>query len=158
MLNSVEIHIKSPTPFIVENWKTLLPGCKVPPQTLVLVLLKAQFPLNREGELIKAEKDRLLSQFLEWGKSFYLISQQQGLFTEIISPQDGTPQYSKRGETNFDLVAVIHHLLGFNFSQTGKGCKVLEHPVWQAAVYPGIFLSEATGAAIEPILTAICRA
>jgi hypothetical protein len=155
MNSVVEIHIKSPTSFMVDNWGKLLPDWEVPPPTLAFVFLNSQFPLDREGELIEAEKDRLLQYFGKLGQSFYLASQQRGFLTEIISPQDGTPQYSMRGEAHFDVVAAVHHSLGFNFSRTAKGCKVLEHPVWQAAVYPGLFLSEATGAVVESILTTI---
>ena len=153
-----EIYIKSPTPFMVDNWERLLPDWKVAPQTIVLVLLKSQFPLDSEGEFIQAEIDRLIKQFFQSGNSFHLASHQKGFLTEIISPKDGTPQYSRRGNAHFDLVAAVHHSLRFNFSRTVNGCKVLQHPVWQTAVYPGLFLSEATVTVVESILTeiAIC--
>ena len=154
-MNYLEIHLKVPTSFMIENWKKLLPDWKVPPQTLVLVLLNSQFPLDREGELIEAEKDRLLQHFKEWGKSFYLASLQGGFLTEVISPKNGRPQYSRIGELHFDLVAAVHHSLGFDFFRTGKGCKLVKHPVWQAAVYPGLFLSGATAAEVESMLTEI---
>lgn len=154
-MNSVEIYLKSPTPFMVDNWGKLLPDWQVPPQTIVLVLLNSRFPLDREGELIESEKDRLLKQFMEWGKSFYLMSHEQGFLTEIICPKAGIPQYSKKGEAHFDLVATVHHSLRFNFSRTVKGCKTLVHPRWDTAVYPGLFLSRTTAVAVESILTAI---
>jgi hypothetical protein len=153
-MNHQEIYIKSPTPFMLDNWERLLPDWQIPPQTLVVVLLKSQFPLDREGELIEVEKDRLLQHFQKLGQSFYLASQQKGFLTEIVSPKDGTPQYSRRGEAHFDLVAAVHHSLGFNFSRTVQGCKVVKHPVWQGAVYPGLFLSGATVATVESILPA----
>lgn len=140
---------------MADNWERLLPDWKVSPPTIVLILLNSQFPLDSEGELIEAEKDRLFQQFWQWGQSFNLVSHQRGFLSEIISPQDGTPQYSRRGDAHFDLVAAVHHSLGFDFSRTLKGCKVLKHPVWQAAVYPGLFLSEAKVAAVKSILSQI---
>ncbi|TRU76152.1 MAG: hypothetical protein EWV47_06990 [Microcystis viridis Mv_BB_P_19951000_S68] len=89
---------------------------------------------------------------MQWGQSFHLMSQKQGFLTEIICPKAGTPQYSKKGEAHFDLVATVHHSLGFNFS-TVKGCKTLLHPRWHTAVYPGLFLSGTTAVAVESILT-----
>ncbi|NCS04734.1 MAG: hypothetical protein GPJ06_23030, partial [Microcystis aeruginosa G13-11] len=115
-MNSVERYIKSPTPFMVHNWEKLLPDWQVPPQTIVIVLINSQFPLDEEGELIEQEKDRLLKQFMQWGQSFHLMSQKQGFLTEIICPKEGIPQYSKKGDAHFDLVATVHHSLGFNFS------------------------------------------
>jgi hypothetical protein len=153
MSSYLEIAIQSPTPFMVEHWQGLLPDWQVPPQTMVLVLLRSQFSLEREGEKIEAEKERLLQQFLSLGDAFQLACHQRGWLTEVISPKLGTPLHSRKGGLIFDLVAAIHHGLGFDFSRTIKGCKVLQHPVWQAAVYPGLFLSGATAAEVESIIT-----
>lgn len=154
-MNSIEIYAGSPTPFMRDRWKSLLPDWKVPPQTLMLVLLNAQCSLDGEGEAIEAEKDRLLQQFLGLGRSFYLTSGRRGFLSEIISPQDGAPQYSTKGEIVFDIVAVIHQALGMTSAQTDKGCKVLRHRRWQAAVYPGIFLSEAPLPVVKSILSEV---
>lgn len=151
--NPVEIYLKLPTPFMMNNWNKLLPDWSVPPQAIVLVLLKSDFPLDGEGELVEQEKDRLLRQFMALGKFFALASQQRGIIAEIISPKDGTPQYSTQGDLIFDLVAIVHHSLGFDYSFTLKGCQLLKHPVWQTAIYPGLFLSEATLVEVQSILT-----
>ncbi|TRU67691.1 MAG: hypothetical protein EWV55_01165, partial [Microcystis viridis Mv_BB_P_19951000_S69] len=71
---------------MVHNWEKLLPDWQVPPQTIVIVLINSQSPLDGEGELIEQEKDRLLKQFMQWGQSFHLMSQKQGFLTEIICP------------------------------------------------------------------------
>lgn len=152
-MNPVEIYLKLPTPFMMNNWDRLLPDWQVPPQTLVLVLLNADFPLDDEGNFVEREKNRLLKQFLALGESFHRASRQRGFFTEIISPKDGMPQYSTQGDLIFDLVATVHHSLGFDYSITIKGCQVLKHPVWQTAIYPGLFLSEATIVEVQSILT-----
>jgi hypothetical protein len=152
-MNPVEIYIKFPTPFMVDNWKILLPDWKVSPQTMALVLMNSPFPLDSEGEFIEQEKDRLLRQFFALGEAFNLASCKRGFLTEIVSPKDGTPQYSGKGKLIFDLVATVHHSLGFGFSRTVKGCKVLEHPVWQTAIYPGLLLSGATFLEVKSILS-----
>jgi hypothetical protein len=154
-MNSIEIYAGSPTPFVRDRWKSLLPDWKVPPQTLVLVLLNAQCSLDGDGALIEEEKGRLLGHFLSLGRSFYLTSWRREFLSEIISPQDGTPQYSMRGEIVFDLIAIIHYSLGMAFARTDKGCNVLRHPRWQAAVYPGIFLSEAAVPVVGSILSEV---
>jgi hypothetical protein len=120
---TVEIYLDSPTPFMIEYWEKLLPDWKVLPQTIVLILLKSQLPLDGEGEIVELEKDRLLHRFWEFGQIFDTKSHQQGFFSEIISPKDGTPQYSKKGQLIFDLVATVHHALGFDFSQTEGAVK-----------------------------------
>ncbi|GFE72228.1 hypothetical protein [Chroococcus sp. FPU101] len=151
--NPVEIYLKSPTPFMMNNWDRLLPDWSVSPQTIVLVLLNSHFPLDGEGKFIEQEKDRLFKEFIALGEYFYLVSQQQGFCTEIISPKDGTPQYSTKGDLIFDLVAIVHYSLEFNYFNTLKGCQLLKHPVWQTAIYPGLFLSEATVLEVQSILT-----
>ena len=153
LMNPVEIYIKFPTPFMIDNWERLLPDWKVPPQTIALVLLNSQFPLDSEGEFVEQEKDRLLQQFFALGEAFNLVSHQWGFLTEMISPKDGMPQYSTKGKLIFDLVATVHHLLGFKFSRTVKGCQVLKHPAWQTAVYPGLLLSVATVPEVQSILS-----
>jgi len=120
-----------------------------------MVFLKSKFPLDSEGDLISLEKDRLLYRFLEAGKVFHSLSHQRGFLAEIISPKDGTPQYSKKGELTFDLVAIVHESIGFDFSRTEEGCKVLKHPEWGAGIYPGLFASEAPAASVRSILSEI---
>jgi len=129
-----EVHYKAPTQFMYKNWQRLLPDYLATPEIVIIILLKSQFSLNGEGEMIIKEKDRLLKQFLALSNLYV------GRGTEIISPVDGTPQFSRKGELAFDLVAVVHELLGWPFSQTPQGCKVLKHPLWGEAVYPGIVL------------------
>ncbi len=136
--NVCEVYYKYPTQFILDNWPKLLPTWSVSPQRVVIILLKSQFALDIENEMIQKEKERLLDEFYKLSKVFI----EQGIATEIISPPDGTPQYSMQGELTFDVVAVVHQLLGFDFSDTPKGCKVLKHPIWKEAVYPGLLLSQ----------------
>lgn len=147
-----EIHFKPPTPFMLNNWEKLLPDWRIPPQSIAIVLIKAQFPLDSENRYIEAEKDRLLHQFLLLGETFKQAIHQQGFMTEVISPKDGKPQYSGAGQLTFDLVATVNYSLGFKFDRTVKGCKILKHPLWENAVYPGIFLSDAPKSQLQLIM------
>jgi hypothetical protein len=134
---------------MLNNWDKLLPDWKIPPQTIAIILLKSQFDLNLETNLINQEKDRLLHYFLTLGETLKRVNHPH--LTEVISPKDGTPQYSRRGELIFDLVATVHHSLRFDFSRTVQGCKVLNHPLWGTAVYPGLFLSDAPISELQSI-------
>lgn len=153
--NLVEVYIKPPTQFIADNWQKLLPSWKIVPKTIVIILLKSRFTLDREREIITQEKDRLLKKFLSGGELFHSLSQQKGCLSEVISPKDGTPQHSTKGELNFDLVAIVRESLGFNFSKTKEGCKVLTHPEWRTSIYPGLFISEATEKVVQSIVSEI---
>lgn len=155
MAQRVEIHVRQTTPFITGHWRKLLPDWKSVPQTMVILFLQSLYPLDGEGDAIEVEKQRLLDLFLQFGEAFYWVSQQRGIAAEIISPKDGTPTYSKRGELTFDLVATVHRSLEFKFSASEKGCKVLTHPEWETSFYPGLFLSEATQTDVQLVLSEI---
>ena len=148
----MEIYIQPPSSFIFENRTQLLPDWNHPPKILVIVLLQSQWALKSEGELIQVEKDKLRTQFIQFAHYFQSVCTQKKLLTEIIDPQNGQPLNSAKGEISFDIVAVVHQLLNFNFELTLAGCKVLKHPLWNTAVYPGILLSLASPEKIKSIL------
>jgi hypothetical protein len=150
--NLVKVSIQAPTQFLANNWQRLLPSWQIVPQSIVIILFKSKFSLEQEGELIIQEKNRLLQEFLSQGNLFYTLSQQQGYLSEIVSPKEGTPQYSNRGELTFDLVAIIHESLGLPYSRTKEGCKVLIHPEWGMSIYPGLFICEATPEVVLSII------
>lgn len=149
-----EIYIQEPTPFILEHWHRLLPDWRVVPQSLVLILLRAQFSLEQEGILMEVEKDRLYRDFLKIAELLHQAIHDQGYLSEIISPKDGLPVQSAPGTLIFDSVAAVNYWLGFSYDRTAKGCKVLNHPQWQRAVYPGLLLSAAPLAVLQsqPVL------
>ena len=141
---SIDYYLKSPTNFMISNHSKLLPDWPIIPLTMVIVFLKAKYPLEEEDINIDREKQRLLQQFLDFGKSIYSACQQQNLLVEVISPQNGYPLYSSKGDLVFDLVTIVHDSLNFKIFPTNQGCKVLQHPFWNTAVYPGLILSTAS--------------
>ncbi|MEB3191433.1 MAG: hypothetical protein VKL42_13915 [Snowella sp.] len=137
----MEISLAAPTPFISNHWPQLLPDWTEAPQTLILVCLPAQYSLAAEGLLIATEKDRLLQEFQTLADHLQQQAAQQGIRLESICPKNGTPRYSRAGNLHFDIVAAFHTCLGFDFVRTEKGCKLLCHPQWNQACYPGLLVS-----------------
>jgi hypothetical protein len=148
----MEIYIKPPSKFILNYWQQLLPQWIKVPQTVILILLPSQYSLDTSTEIIELEKNRLLLQFMIIAKSIKILCEEQGLLSEIISPKDGFPLNSLPGKMNFDLVAITHELLGFDFYQTSAGCKVLYHPQWGSAMYTSMIISLGSLETISKIL------
>jgi hypothetical protein len=152
MAKDYEIYFKSPTPFLVANRKRLLPDWTILPQSMAIIFLKSQLPLDQKTAQVEQEKEQLLSKIFRFGERFKKVSNQKGFFGEVISPQDGKPQYSKPGELSFDLVAIANSALGLSFHETAKGCKMLEHPRWKNSVYPGLLIAEISPQALKMII------
>jgi hypothetical protein len=156
-INNYEIYLKAPTPFLVANWNRLLGNCKVRPQAIAIILFESRLVLDNDNDLIQQEKDHLLLQFLALGERFKRANTDRKLWSDVISPQDGKPLYSEPGDLIFDLVAIVHDALGLSFSRTAKGCKMLDHPLWNNAVYPGLFLAEITPQELNLIINNLIK-
>lgn len=148
----MEIYIKPPTKFILSNWQQLLPQWTTIPQTVILILLPAKYCLDDSTILIESEKNRLLTEFFNLARSIQDLCNQQQILSEIISPKDGFPFNSTKGNFTFDLVAIIHESLGFKFQKTSHGCKIVHHPNWGQAMYPGMMVSLGSRETISQIL------
>ena len=61
----IEIYLKPPNDFTIQNWEKLLPDWQVMPHSMIIVLLNSSMALDNEGELIESEKARLFTEFLE---------------------------------------------------------------------------------------------
>ncbi|MGB5596645.1 MAG: methylmalonic aciduria and homocystinuria type D protein [Crocosphaera sp.] len=140
----MEIYVKPMTKFMLENLYKLLPECNFYPKTVVIILLYSPIPIDSISQQVQEEKQRLKEEFLKLANNIKLTAQQKKYFIDIIDPQDGKPINSGAGTINFDIIAVVHDLLGFSFQNTNDGCKVLNHPIQKSAIYPSIFLSDAT--------------
>ena len=130
-----------PTPFAVDHWPDILPDWTRPPQAIAICLLRSKVPLDLDGEPQRREKDRLLNQFLTWGDRLRQRELPPCHQLAIISPQDGKPLFSSAGPIHIDLVATVHGCLSLPFVRTPDGCKVLIHPEWRSAVYPGLAIT-----------------
>jgi hypothetical protein len=154
-MQAFEAFVTAPTPFMIEHWPDLLPDWAIAPQSVVLILLRAQVSLAQEGLEIEEEKDRLLQEFWKIGEFFRQENCRQGYSSEIISPKDGLPYYSAPGTLRFDSVAAVNYALSFPYARTEYGCKVLTHPQWQQAVYPGLLLSNAPPTKLDLLLKGV---
>lgn len=137
----MQCYLARPTPFIVDHWPDILPDWPGPPQAIAICLLQSQVPLDQDGLPQREEKDRLLQRFLTWGDRLRQRELLPSHQLAIISPRDGKPLCSPTGPTHIDLVATVHHCLGLPFVRTSDGCKVLRHPAWRSAVYPGLAIT-----------------
>lgn len=138
----VEIFIKPVTPFIENHCLSLLPDWQFPPQTVIIVLLPSPISLDLNTPEIELEKEKLRHHFLVLAQNIKAQLSPNHQLTEIIDPQDGYPLHTARGTLNFNIVEVVHQLLGFPYSATPEGCKVLHHPTWQTAVYPSLLIAQ----------------
>ncbi|MEB3159912.1 MAG: hypothetical protein VKL20_00485 [Synechocystis sp.] len=130
-----------PTPFMVKHWPDIVPDWPGPPQAIAVCLLQSQVPLDEDDPPQRREKDRLLHQFLTWGDRHRHRELTPPQRLALISPQDGKPLFSPAGNCHIDLVATVHHCLGLPFVRTPAGCKILIHPQWRSAVYPGLAMT-----------------
>lgn len=148
----IEIHVRKPSQFIIKNTVKLLPDWKSIPGSIIIVLLYSQIPIETVNQEVEIEKKRLKEEFLQFGNQLKLILQKEKYLIELIDPQQGKSIDSHEGTINFDIVAIIHQLLGFTFRNTDKGCKVLHHPTQKTAIYPSILLSDVSPKLIDSIL------
>ena len=111
------------------------------PKSTVIILLYSFIPLKTSNSQVELEKQRLRDEFLTLSKRIKLTFQKQGKLIAIIEPQNGKPINSPAGQLSFDIIAVVHQLLNLSFYQI-HGCKVLNHPIKQTAIYPNLLLSD----------------
>ena len=107
----------------------------------MIFLLYSFIPLDTINCKVEMEKQRLKEEFLILSKRIKLTCKKQGSLIAIIDPQDGRPIDSPASQLSFDVIAVVHQLLNFNYYQI-HGCKVLTHPIQQTAIYPSLLLSD----------------
>ncbi|BBA79359.1 hypothetical protein RGRSB_0831 [cyanobacterium endosymbiont of Rhopalodia gibberula] len=138
----IEIYIRPPTKFIIENYSRLLPTCKFYPQTIVIILLEAEMYLEKTNQQVQQEKQRLKKEFLNLGEDIQSVAKSKKWLIEIIDPQNGKPINSASGEITFDIVSVVHELLDLRIDDTNNGCKLLNHPLKKTAIYPNLLLSD----------------
>lgn len=73
--------------------------------------------------------------------------------TDLIDPRTGYPLLSRPGKILHDDTAAVKALLRYPVIQ--NKCRVLIHPSWGMAVYPGILLSQAPPLLIEWVIRSI---
>ncbi|MGK7931422.1 MAG: hypothetical protein AB4041_08305 [Microcystaceae cyanobacterium] len=143
-----EIYLISPTLFIKENVDQLLPSWSNYPTTLIIILYFSNKLISSDILEVEREKKRLKNDFLQKGYQLRRKGLEQKALMEMIDPQDGYPINSGKGAISFDIVAIIHEQLGFKVNQK-NGCKCLNHPLYQNAIYPCLLLTNALDKDLE---------
>lgn len=148
----IEIYIHSPTQFIIDHRFDLLPQWQSIPSSILIILLYAKVPIETISQETEEEKERLKQEFLQLGNRLKYILEKDNYFIEIIDPQEGKPIHFNDTKINFDMITIVNQSLGFNYYNTGQGCKILEHPTQKTAIYPSILVSDTDKVIIKNIL------
>lgn len=138
----IQISIHSPTRYICDNCERILPDWKNKLEMLVVVVLQqSQFGLIESSPRIETEKQRLRAQFMKFACDVAFDLRDKNYLTDLIDPRTGYPLLSRPGQIPHDDTAVVKALL--KYPLICNKCRVLIHPKWGTAVYPGILISAA---------------
>jgi hypothetical protein len=144
----MSVHKRSP--FIVQNLERILPDWNLPVLWVVIVLQQSRYELLATTPHVDREKERLREKFMRFGFDVASNLRDRGFLTDFIDPRNGYPLLSRPGEIPHDDTAVVNALLGFSVIK--NNCRILEHPSWGTAVYPGIIVSSAFPKTIKSVL------
>jgi hypothetical protein len=151
----MEIYLSSPSPFVVQHLKDLLPEWSAQTAWVILLLQQSQFPLNQFNPVVEMEKHRLRNQFMNFSLSVVHALRNCSFWSDFFDPITGYPVLSRAGIITHDDVAVAKALL--DFSITDDDCPGLIHPRWHTAVYPGVLMTTATPTVIAALLRPILQ-
>ncbi len=160
---AVQISIHSPSQYICANREQILPDWKKEHSLwVVIVLQQSAYELLESTPEIETEKQRLREKFMRFGcdVAFNLRDWAErtpggngNYLTDLIDPRTGYPLLSRPGKILHDDTAAVKALLSYPVIQ--NKCRVLIHPTWGMAVYPGILISQAPPFLIEWVIRSI---
>ncbi|MGV2828887.1 methylmalonic aciduria and homocystinuria type D protein [Myxosarcina sp. GI1(2024)] len=151
---AVEIYLRRPSQFIIDNQKQLLPTWDRPVGQVILVLQQSRLSLERSDEAVAQEKDRLRERFFRFGCSLVFLLRDRNLLSDLFDPRNGYPLISRQGDVTLNDTAAIEALLGFEVTDCGD-CALITHPYWGSGVYPATIVTIASFPAIESILNEV---
>lgn len=156
MGQAIQVSIHSPSNYICANRERIFPDWKNQPSMwVVIVLFRARYELLRTSTAIEAEKQVLREKFMRLGFDVAFNLRDKGYQSDIIDPRTGYPLLSHPGEIPHDDTATVKALL--NYPIVRNKCRVLVHPNWGTAVYPGVLISEAPPIVIEWMFKTIAK-
>jgi hypothetical protein len=163
MGQAVQISIHSPSQYICANREQIFPDWKNQRSLwVVIVLQQSQYELVESTPEVEIEKQRLREKFMRFGcdVAFNLrdcaprtAKGDYSYLTDVIDPRTGYPLLSRPGKIMHDDTAVVKALLSYPVIK--NKCRVLVHPDWGTAVYPGILISQAPPFFIEWVIRSI---
>jgi Methylmalonic aciduria and homocystinuria type D protein len=153
---AIQISIHSPSQYICTNRERIFPDWKNQASMWVVVILaQARDEMLETSTVVEAEKEILREQFIRYGFDVAFSLRDQGYLTDLIDPRTGYPLLSRPGEFPHDDTAVVKALLGYPIIK--NKCRVVLHPHWGTAVYPGILISSAPPVMIEWMLKTVAK-
>jgi Methylmalonic aciduria and homocystinuria type D protein len=150
---AIQISIHSPSQYICTNRERIFPDWKDKSMWVAVVLAKARYEMLEDNDIVEAEKQVLREQFIRYGFDVAFNLRDGGYFSDLVDPRTGYPILSRPGEFPHDDTAVVKALLGYPIIK--NKCRVVLHPSWGTAVYPGILISEAPPVMIEWMLKSV---
>ncbi len=152
--HAVQISVHPPSQYICANCERVLPDWKNQPCLwVVIVLQQSRYELVEMTPEIEAEKNRLREKFMRFGCDLAFNLRDRNYLTDIIDPRTGYPLLSRPGKIPHNDTAVVKALL--NYPVVHNQCRVLVHPEWGMAVYPGILISVAPPIMIDWVAKSI---
>ncbi|MCM1985358.1 methylmalonic aciduria and homocystinuria type D protein [Lyngbya confervoides] len=143
-----QISIHSPTAFLQQHWRQILPSWSVPVQALALYLQYSPVSLCDRTANTEQHKAILRQNFLTQAEQWSTALEGLGYWVDYFDPKFGTPVRSPAGLQLLDDVALAQQLLHFPVQAQGE-CKLLCHPAWGTHVFPSTLVTSAS----PPILT-----
>jgi hypothetical protein len=114
---------------------------------------RARCDLVAIGDHVEAEKDRLLNVFIEFGQDLAQAIRAKGYWADYIDPCSGLPMLSKGCNKVYSEVDGMECLLNYKSYNAGF-CKILTHPKWGSAVYPGTLFAYAPQSVVMELVAA----
>lgn len=113
---------------------------ELPPSPILLIptIQRSALDLLEFGKAEEVEKDRLLAQFVVFAKRLRTELQRRGYWCDATDPVTGCAYFGVNAGGYSDVNG-IQRVLQYSTRDVG-GCRVLEHPDWGFAIYPGKFI------------------
>ena len=147
----IQIYINSPSQFIIDQQRQLLPTWDNAIANVVIILQKSRFSLDQNHPKVIEEKNFLREQFLRFGCNLIFQLRDAKDESDLFDPRCGFPLISTPGKMILNDNAVVNALLGFSLSNY-QHCSLLSHPQWGTAIYPATIVSTASWTKLESAL------
>lgn len=134
----LEFSIHIPPGSLRRELKDVFPsGPSNGPNLIVPTFQHSQLDLLAFGEKEAAEKDRLLERFFDWSDKVRngLYEKDSSIWIDVTDPASGLARYGAHGGIYPDVDGCVR-LLRYDTLDIG-GCRIIRHPKWSFAVYPG---------------------
>ena len=150
----MELSIYQPTPYVKNNFRDFLPHWQTTPESVIIVLQKAQIDLRENSAEVGQEKDRLRENFLNFAQALTTAMNERDFLTAVIDPKNGMLLGSLKATQIHDDAKVASELLNLPLEYY-NGCKLIKHPQWHTATYPSVIMSNATHILLKSIIDKI---